>query len=81
MSTADGSSASVPTGLERVLTAVIQHSQQWGMVWFGFIFWGSVLNALGAEAWPDANAWAVATAAAVIGLAAGIVAKVRGRWI
>jgi len=70
-----------PTGLVRALTVVIGHSQRWGMVWFGLLFWGSVMNAVGTEAWPDANALAVGAVAAVVGLTGGLVAKVRGRWI
>ncbi len=70
-----------PGRFARVLTALIGHSQSWGMVWFGLIFWGSVLNAIGAEVWPDAESAVVATGAAVVGLAAGATAKVRGRWI
>ena len=45
------------------------------------IFWGSVLDAIGTEVWPDADSLVVAAGAAIVGLAAGVVAKVRGRWI
>lgn len=70
-----------PGGVARALTAVIEHTQTWGMVWFGLIFWGNVLNAIGTEVWPDADSLVVAAGAAVVGLATGVVAKVRGRWI
>lgn len=70
-----------PGAVARALTAVIEHTQTWGMVWFGLIFWGNVLNAIGTEVWPDADSLVVAAGAAVVGLAAGVLAKVRGRWI
>jgi len=70
-----------PAGVVRALTGVIGHSQRWGMVWFGVVFWGSVLNAIGTEVWPDADSLAIGAAAAAIGLVGGVLAKVRGRWI
>lgn len=70
-----------PGLIARSFTAVMGHSQQWGMVWFGLIFWGSVLNAVGTKVWPNAHSVALGAAAAVLGLTAGWVAKVRGRWI
>ena len=67
--------------MQRVLMPIIQHTVQWGMVWWGLLFIGSVLNAIGTRALPDANTTLIAVLAAGIGLALGVTAKVRGRWI
>ena len=39
--------------VNRWLEALMDHSQKWGMVWFGLIFWGSVLFATAQHFWPD----------------------------
>lgn len=70
-----------PSGLMRLLAAVMTHTQRWGMVWFGLVFWGSVLNAIATDLWPDTAAWLLVTSSAAIGLTLGLVAKGRGRCI
>lgn len=67
--------------INRTVTAVLQHTQTWGMVWFGLIFWGSVINALALRLAPDADSVLVAWAAIATGLALGALAKARGRWL
>ena len=34
--------AAAPTALARMIGGLIQHSETWGKVWFGLVFWGSV---------------------------------------
>ena len=66
---------------ERWVTAALEHSETWGMVWFGLLFWGSVLFAVAQQTFADASPWTVGWAAYATGLAAGLVAKVRGGWL
>ena len=47
--------------VNRWLEALIMHSENWGMVWFGLIFWGSIINAVAAKwrsAQSHASSWA-----------------------
>lgn len=73
--------ASEPGVVERVLVAAIEHSENWGKVWFGLIFWGSVLFAVAQRIWPDGNGVVMLGASLAIGLATGIAAHVRGYWL
>lgn len=66
---------------KRFLTVAFHHSEAWGMVWFGLIFWGSVLNAVARHSFTDASPWILACAAYAAGLAIGGFAKWRGRWM
>ena len=70
-----------PTGLARILGGLIQHSETWGKIWFGLIFWGSVLFAASTRIWPDTNDIILLSASLIIGLAAGIYAHIRGYWL
>ena len=68
-------------GFKQLVATAIEHSENWGMVWFGLIFWGSVLNASIPLYFPSlANGQGAAIAFAV-GLVVGIAAKVRGGWL
>ena len=64
-----------------VITAAIEHSEEWGRVWFGLLFWGSVFNAIALEVVPDATTAARVVASFGAGLAIGVVGKLRGRWL
>ena len=69
------------SGFKELITKAIEHSENWGMVWFGLIFWGSVLNASIPLYFPSlANGQGTVIAFAA-GLAAGIAAKARGGWL
>ena len=68
-------------GVKRALAAAIQHSNTWGPVWFGLIFIGSVLNAVGSDLWPDVHNLTLAAVSGAVGLGAGLVAKRRGVWL
>ncbi|MEC7878774.1 MAG: hypothetical protein VYE07_00970, partial [Actinomycetota bacterium] len=61
-----------PTGLARILGGLIQHSETWGKIWFGLVFWGSVLFAISTRIWPDTNDMVLLAASLIIGLTAGI---------
>ncbi|HSG92013.1 MAG TPA: hypothetical protein VLA56_22555 [Pseudomonadales bacterium] len=65
----------------RGVTGAIAHSERWGAVWFGLLFWGSVLRAVAMLALADADPWLVAWAAHATGLAIGLVARMRGGWL
>ena len=68
-------------GFKKLIAKAIEHSENWGMVWFGLIFWGSILNASIPLYFPSlANNQGTAIAFAV-GLIVGVAAKVRGGWL
>jgi len=53
------------------------HISNWNMVWFGLIFWGSVINAI-AEIYLINN---YSVLCYLSGLLLGLIAKIRGTWI
>ena len=63
------------------LTALFEHTEEWKMVWFGLIFWGSVIFAVAGQVLTGVNSWVLATLSYLAGLAIGIFAKLRGRWV
>ena len=67
--------------VSRWLAAWFEHSERWGMLWFGLIFWGSVINAVGHELLPGADPALLAWAAHATGVAIGAFAKARGGWL
>ena len=67
--------------LRDTVLAAIDHSERWGVVWFGLIFWGSVLNALGPQLLPGVPDTPRSVGLFAVGLAVGLVAKLRGRWL
>ena len=67
--------------LTRWIGAGIAHSEEWGMLWFGLIFWGSVINAIALSFLSTADPALVAWASYATGLAIGAFAKARGRWL
>ncbi|MEM7093111.1 MAG: hypothetical protein AAF567_08910 [Actinomycetota bacterium] len=75
------STTAAPTGMVAVVGALIQHSETWGKVWFGLIFWGSVLFAVGQRIWPDANTALVLVISLLLGLCSGVAAHARGYWL
>ncbi|MEM9201824.1 MAG: hypothetical protein AAGC53_09190 [Actinomycetota bacterium] len=64
-----------------LLDAGLAHVDEWGSVWFGAIFWGSILVAAGRELVPNAAVLLVAAISAAIGAGAGLVARRRGYWL
>lgn len=67
--------------LQTAVAAVIEHSERHGKLWFGLIFWGSVLNAAAQRAFEPANPLPVTLAAFALGAAIGLVGHLRGRWL
>ena len=53
------------------------HISNWNMVWFGLIFWGSVINAI-AELYLINNKSILCY---LFGFLLGVVAKIRGTWL
>ena len=53
------------------------HISNWNMVWFGLIFWGSVINAI-AEIYLINN---YSVLCYLFGLLLGLIAKIRGTWL
>ena len=53
------------------------HISNWNMVWFGLIFWGSVINAI-AELYLINNNSILCY---LFGFLLGVVAKIRGTWL
>ena len=70
-----------PTGIARILGGLIEHSETWGKIWFGLVFWGSVLFAASTRIWPHTNDILLLAASLIIGLTAGIYAHIRGYWL
>ncbi|MDG1721489.1 MAG: hypothetical protein P8I12_01280 [SAR86 cluster bacterium] len=67
--------------MKTIITVLINHIKSWNMVWFGLIFWGSVLNALAAEFGLLANNPNLSYFFFLFGLILGLVAKFRGTWL
>lgn len=69
------------SGFTELIAKAIEHSENWGMVWFGLVFWGSVLNALIPLYLPSMLGGQGTAIAFAVGLAVGIAAKLRGGWL
>ncbi len=69
------------SGFKDLIAKAIEHSENWGMVWFGLIFWGSVLNALIPLYLPTLANSVGTLSAFALGLALGVTAKIRGGWL
>lgn len=81
MTTSHSPSSPPVRGTRRVLDATLLHADEWGKVWFGLIFWGSVLFATAQRIWPDGAAAPQLLGALTIGGLAGIGARRRGYWL
>ncbi len=67
--------------MERLLTVWLEHCGEWGTVWFGTLFWGSILGTGYLRTFPESSAPIVYAIAAAGGAMMGLVAKRRGRWV
>ncbi len=63
------------------VAALFEHAEEWKMVWFGLIFWGSVIFALAEQVFTSVNPWLLGSLAYLAGLVLGIAAKLRRRWV
>ena len=55
--------------------------ENWGMVWFGLIFLGSIFNEFSLFNSLNISAFNINLFPYLLGLMCGLVAKYRGRWI
>ena len=53
------------------------HIANWNMVWFGLIFWGSVINAIAEIYLVNNNS----IFCYLFGFLLGVIAKIRGTWL
>jgi hypothetical protein len=63
--------------MDKFKEILTNHISNWNMVWFGLIFWGSVINAI-AEIYLINN---YSMLCYLFGLLLGLIAKIRGTWI
>jgi len=67
--------------MQNILESISAHIQDWGKVWFGLIFWGSIFNELLSFSPFQAMDSNINIFSYLLGLSLGLVAKFRGRWI
>ena len=67
--------------MNTIITSLINHIKAWNMVWFGLIFWGSVLNAFAGELGLLTNNPDLSYLFFLLGLILGLTAKFRGTWV
>ncbi len=67
--------------MNSIITSLINHIKAWNMVWFGLIFWGSVLNAFAREFGLLTNNPDLSYLFFLLGLILGLTAKFRGTWL
>jgi hypothetical protein len=67
--------------MQNILESISAHIQDWGKVWFGLIFWGSIFNELLSFNPFQAMDSNINIFSYLLGLSLGLVAKFRGRWI
>ena len=67
--------------MRALVAGTLRHADEWGMVWFGTIFWGSVGLAAARRLWPDASSVLLAVVTCTLGLLAGLAARRRGYWL
>ena len=63
--------------MDKFKEILTNHISNWNMVWFGLIFWGSVINAI-AEIYLINN---YSMLCYLFGLLLGLIAKIRGTWL
>ena len=64
----------------KIVTLFVEHLTNWGLVWFGVIFWGSILNATSAYFLENSHQLAFTLLAYSLGLTLGLSAKYKG-WV
>jgi len=67
--------------MQFILESVSTHIQDWGKVWFGLIFWGSIFNEIFSFNPFQSFNIGINLFPYLLGLCFGLVAKLRGRWI
>ena len=64
----------------KIVTLFVEHLTNWGLVWFGVIFWGSILNATSTYFFQNSHQLAFTLLAYLLGLTLGLLAKYKG-WV
>jgi hypothetical protein len=64
----------------KIVTLFVEYLTNWGLVWFGVIFWGSIFNAISAHFFQSSNQFVFTLVAYLLGLILGLLAKYRG-WV
>ena len=66
----------------KIITLFFEHITNWGLVWFGLIFWGSIFNAIFHNFLGDNHSLSFALTAYLLGLILGLFGKYKGwSWI
>ena len=66
----------------KVFTVIFEHLTNWGLAWFGLIFWGSIFNAMFLYFLSTNHSLGFALTAYLLGLILGLLAKHKGwTWI
>tara|TARA_A100001037_G_scaffold276817_1_gene276363 strand:+ start:1679 stop:1885 length:207 start_codon:yes stop_codon:yes gene_type:complete len=66
----------------KILNMIFEHLSSWGLVWFGLLFWGSIINAGLLIIFNDASTLLIDALSYFLGLSFGLLAKSRGwSWI
>ncbi len=64
----------------KIITLFFEHITNWGLVWFGVIFWGSIFNAASTYFFQNSHDLSFTLLAYLLGLTLGLLAKYRG-WV
>ena len=66
----------------KIITLFFEHITNWGLVWFGLIFWGSIFNAIFHNFLGDNHSLSFVLTAYLLGLILGLLGKYKGwSWI
>jgi|TARA_B100000900_G_scaffold414114_1_gene439876 hypothetical protein len=64
-----------------LIEIIVNHIKTWNMVWFGLIFWGSILNGISTKSGLPFTYPNISFLCFAIGLIFGLLAKYRGTWL
>ncbi|MFP6663602.1 MAG: hypothetical protein VCC00_05325 [Deltaproteobacteria bacterium] len=67
--------------MQELIETVFAHSENWGKVWFGMLFWGSVIGAGLLALFPMLSPVVVYAGAASVGATIGLIGRARGNWV
>ena len=66
----------------KILTLFFEHITNWGLVWFGVIFWGTIFNAIFLYFLDNNHGLVFTLIAYFLGLILGLLGKYKGwSWI
>ena len=67
--------------MQALVESLSDHIENWGMVWFGLIFLGSIFNEFSLFNVLNISLFSINLFPYLLGLIFGLAAKYRGRWI